>query len=224
MPEEQHILLGTIEFLHSMQTLKDYSGIHSGSCLVMGTGPSLNTLLETGIQDNLTTIGVNNIGGSFHPDYVVVADPIGSFQKRKLEMMKDYKMPFFTPSPEGWDNVFKSPLVSYRFAGYDIESDFGSVYGSDFVNVGHTSVFCALVIASYLGFERIGLIGCDITACGHSYDTEDNHRHELSRILNRINKEFVSLNRAFRQNGIEVFNLSDISAVTAFPKIPINEF
>ena len=208
-----------------MQTLSQYisdNHVDGGRCMVLGLAPSLNDYLALN-DHSLFEIGVNNIKSVYVPDVVLVCDPIGSFQKHKLANMDYGETPFVTPHPKDWGQYCKN-IVSYQFAGYDIESDFGTNYGSDFINVGHTSIYCALVLAAYLGYTQIGLTGCDITATGHCYDTKDNHRHELSRILNTINREFTNMNRVFRQNGIEVFNLSDISAVTAFPKIPINEF
>ncbi len=205
-----------------MDTLKDYSGKHEGKCFVLGTGPSLNDFLSYEGKEGITTIGVNNIGQSgFVPDYVVVVDPIGSFQNFKKENMH-YSVPFFTPSPEGWDKVVKGPIVNYNFAGYNL-SNFGEIFGSDYMNIGHTSTFCAVIAAAYLGFTEIGMIGVDMTR-GHAYDKDDTKLHPLNRILDTVNGEFLKLNRVLRENGIEVFNLSEKSLITAFPKKSIKSF
>lgn len=205
-----------------IKELKDFCNTQSGSCIVCGTAPSLLNFIEVKDSCKFPTIGVNNIGGTFYPDYVVVVDPIGSFQNYKLDMMRNYTMPFFTPHTEGWESIFKSDLVKFNFAGYDL-GNFEKVFCTNDVNVGHTSVYCALIIASYLGFRRIGLIGCDIMTCGHSYE-QNNKKHPLSRIFNTIDKEFNNLNKAFHSKGVNVYNLSKESAITAFPKMNLKKF
>lgn len=211
-------------FIKLMNTLSQYisnNHVDGGRCMVLGLAPSLNDYLALN-DHHLFEIGVNNIKSVYVPDTVLVVDPIGSFQKHKLANMDYGQTPFVTPHPKDWGKYCKN-IVSYEFAGYDIESDFGTNYGSDFINVGHTSTFCALILASYLGYTEIGMIGVDMTR-GHCYDKEDTKLHPLNRILNKVNEEFLKLNRVFRENGIEVFNLSSQSLVTAFPKKSIESF
>ncbi len=72
-----------------------------------------------------------------------------------------------------------------------------------------------------MGAKRIGLIGVDFT---------DNHffaksgKHPLAPQFETINEQYTKLAEAAEANGIEIFNLSKVSRLTAFPKISIDEF
>lgn len=191
--------------------------VNGGRCLVLGLAPSLNEYLSLN-DHRLFEIGVNNIKSVYTPDAVLVCDPASSFNGKAM----DYgDTPFFTPHPEQWPKCRN--IISYGFGGYNL-LNFDSNFGGDLINTGHTSVYCALILAAYLGYDKLGLVGCDITSPGHCYDTEDKKPHELSFMLGKINKEFGELDSALRQKGIKIYNLSDISAVTAFSKISIKDF
>lgn len=191
--------------------------VNGGRCLVLGLAPSLNEYLSLN-DHRLFEIGVNNIKSVYTPDAVLVCDPASSFKGKSM----DYgETPFFTPHPEQWPQC--SNIISYSFGGYNL-LNFDLNLGRNMINTGHTSVYCALILASYLGYDKIGLLGVDITSPGHIYDTEDKKPHELSLILGKVNKEFSELYAALLQKGIKIYNLSDISAVTAFPKIKIKDF
>ncbi len=60
-----------------MKTLADFHGIHQGSTIVVcGCGESLNDFSE---PQRFITIGVNDVGRKFHPNYLVVVNPREQF-------------------------------------------------------------------------------------------------------------------------------------------------
>src|SRR6476660_6749716 len=61
----------------SMKTLADFHNIHAGSMIVVcGCGESLNELTE---PERFITIGVNDVGRRFTPNYLVVVNPRNQF-------------------------------------------------------------------------------------------------------------------------------------------------
>lgn len=192
-------------------------------CIVCGTGPSLNMLP---VEVKFHTIGVNDIFHSRKVDECLVVDPTRSFTK-KMQWMNAIDCPFYCNNKNEWTPFVHSEITQFSFGKYFMEGykenrDSWLNGGPKYLNIGHTSVFAALMLASYY-YDEIGLIGCDINACGHAWQN-DGHKHKLSLILPSIQKDFQFANKVLRENGVTVWNLSPISAVTAFPKKDLNEF
>jgi hypothetical protein len=60
-----------------MNTLASFSNVHAGgTILVCGCGQSLNQLER---PEEFITIGVNDVGRKFQPDYLVVVNPPHQF-------------------------------------------------------------------------------------------------------------------------------------------------
>ena len=72
-----------------------------------------------------------------------------------------------------------------------------------------------------MGAKRIGLIGVDFT--DHHFFAKSG-KHPLAPQFETINEQYRKLADAAKANGVEIFNLSAISRLTAFPKISIDEF
>lgn len=186
---------------------------HGETIIVCGCGESLN-LLDT--PDRYITIGVNDIGRRFHPNYLVVVNPRNQFKADRFHHVASTKAQYvFTQLPNL--GIPNSNIVRFRL---------GKNGGTDFTDpqVLHytkNSPYVALCLAVHMGARRIGLIGVDFT---------DNHffantgTHPLARNLAAIDAEYRRLVEALRARGVEVFNLSPISRLTSIPKMPLNEF
>ena len=83
------------------------------------------------------------------------------------------------------------------------------------------SPYVALCLAAYMGARRIGLIGVDFTA-NHFFAATGTH--PLTTQLPVIDEQYRRLGEALRTRGIEVFNVSPTSRLTAFLKISLDEF
>jgi SAM-dependent methyltransferase len=162
------------------------------------------------------TIGVNDIGRRFHPDYLVVVNPAGQFAADRLEHVSTSQARFvFTQ----YADLPVPPERTVRFK-------LGTYNGTDFsrpdiLHYTQNSPYVAMCLATHMGAKRIGLIGVDFT---------DNHffgptgQHPLTRRLAQIDYEYKKLGAACERLGIEVFNLSPISRLTAFPRMTIEAF
>jgi hypothetical protein len=83
------------------------------------------------------------------------------------------------------------------------------------------SPYVAACLALHMGARRIGFIGVDFT--DHHFFAQTG-RHSLAREVNQINNEYAALAETCRRMGVEVFNLSPHSRVTAFPRMSPEEF
>jgi hypothetical protein len=193
----------------TFSTLASFKDIHQGETIIVcGCGESLN---QFEYPEQFVTIGVNDIGRRFHPDYLVVVNPRNQFSGDRLHYLV-------------------SSQARYLFSQYDdlqipypqlIKFQLGTRGGTDFnnPNVLHytqNSPYIALCLAIHMGAKRIGLIGVDFT---------DNHffgktgTHPLVARLGQINQEYAALLQTCRNKDIEVVNLSPISRLIALPKV-----
>ena len=162
------------------------------------------------------TIGVNDVGRRFHPDYLVVVNPPGQFAPDRLEHIKGTRARFV------FTQYVDLPVPQNRTVRFTL----GSYNGTDFsrpdvLHYTQNSPYVAMCLAVHMGAKRIGLIGVDFT---------DNHffaktgRHPLASRLVQIDREYSKLVETCRTLGIEVFNLSSSSRLTTLRRSSLAEF
>lgn len=194
-------------------TLSAYRGRHAGETVVVcGCGSSLVTLSH---PQRFVTIGVNDVGRLFQPDYLVVVNPRQQFQAERFRHVEESRArALFTQLDLG---VRHPNIVRFQL---------GRRAGTDFSNPNvlhytNNSPYVALCLALHMGARRIGLIGVDFT--DHHFFAHTN-KHPLEAQLPQIDREYRQLYEACARQGIEIFNLSAASRLTAFPKLPLAEF
>lgn len=180
--------------------------------LVCGCGQSLNEIER---PERFITIGVNDVGRNFHPNYLVVVNPPQQFARDRFGYVESSQSEFvFTQLELGLkrDNVVRFSL--------------GTQGGIEFTNLDQlnytqNSPYVALCLAVHMGAKRIGLIGVDFTE-HHFFGSTG--VHSLSSQLPVIDRQYRRLNEALKSRGVEVFNLSKSSRLSAFPKLAIDDF
>ena len=190
-----------------------FRNYHLGeTMLVCGCGSSLPTIVA---PERFATIGVNDVGRLFQPDYLVVINPRAQFSGDRFKYVEFSEAEaIFTQLDLG---ISHPNVVRFRLGcrgGTDL---------SDANTLPYTrnSPYVAFCLALHMGAKRIGLIGIDFT---------DHHffaitgRHSLAGEINQINNEYAALAHTCRELGVEVFNLSPDSRLTAFPKISPEQF
>jgi len=196
-----------------MNTLADFQNIHQGSTIVVcGCGESLNDLTE---PDRFITIGVNDVGRRFHPNYLVVVNPRDQFSGERFSYVESSEAEYLLSQLDL--GLARKNVVTFNL---------GTNGGTDLseANVLHytqNSPYVALCLAVYTGASRIGLIGVDFT--DHHFFAPTG-RHPLESQLSTIDQQYRSLYEAIRSRGVEVFNLSEASRLTAFPKMSLADF
>lgn len=197
-----------------MRTLASFKDIHRDARIVVcGCGVSLNSLER---PDRFITIGVNDVGRRFQPNYLVVVDPEPRFKGDRFHYVETSRAEYlFTQLPEL--GVAHPNIVLFRLGQKD---------GTDLSdpNVLHYSVitpYVAVCLAAHMGASRIGLIGVDFT--DHHF-FGDTGRHEWAPHVATIDEQFHRLGSALLKHGIRIFNLSRPSRLTAFAKVSADEF
>src|SRR5437660_3185847 len=188
-----------------MRTLASFSNVHLGeTILVCGCGQSLNELEQ---PERFITIGVNDIGRRFHPDYLVVVNPPNPFSGDRFRYVENSAANFLFTQLDlslSRENVVKFSLGTN-----------GGTDGSD-PNVLHytqNSPYVALCLAAHMGAAQIGLIGVDFTE-DHFFGPTG--VHPLSPQLAAIDRQYAALGRALQGRGVTVVNLGRTSRLTAF--------
>lgn len=196
-----------------MRKLETFDRINENRTIIIcGCGESLNDLTN---PERFITIGVNDVGRKFQPDYLVVVNPKNQFSGDRFKFVEDSKAEYiFTQL----DLKIKNPNVVKFNLGTFNGTDFS---GSNVLHYTNNSPYIALHLAILMGAKRIGLIGVDFT---------DNHffgrtgKHPLAPQFETIDEQYKKMANAAEVNGIEIFNLSKISRLTAFPKMSVGEF
>lgn len=196
-----------------MNTLENFQKVHrNASIVVCGCGASLNDLAR---PERFITIGVNDVGRKFEPNYLVVVNPKNQFSDDRFKFVENSKASYlFTQLELG---VEHKNVVKFRLGAFG-GTDFGS---ENVLHYTNNSPYIAVCLAILMGVKRVGLIGVDFT---------DNHffaptgAHPLAAQFAAIDEQYRRLARAANARGVEIFNLSAVSRLTAFPKISADAF
>jgi hypothetical protein len=194
-------------------SLADYRGLHAGMAFVVcGCGSSLALMRR---PERFVTIGVNDVGRLFTPNYLVVLNPRNQFRGDRFHHVETSKAEVvFSHLNLG---ISHPRQVRFRLGQR------GGVEPSD-PNVLHytrNSPYVAMVLAAHMGARRIGLLGVDFTPNHFFASTGE---HGLSRDVVRIDDEYGRLAASCVARGIEVCNLSPDSRLTSLPKMSLDDF
>lgn len=192
---------------------REYRGLHAGEhILVCGCGSSLSRIVA---PERLVTIGVNDVGRLFDPDYLVVLNPPSQFSRDRFQYIaRSRAHAIFSQLDLGIDHPNLVRLKLGRKGGTDLSDP-------NLLPYTRNSPYPAICLAVHMGAHRVGVMGVDFT---------DNHffaktgPHSLANECAQIDREYQQLYASCLRHGVEVFNLSEESRLTAFPKMSQQEF
>src|SRR5260370_30598455 len=196
-----------------MRTLATFANAHAGETLVVcGCGQSLN---EFDQPKRFTTIGVNDIGRRFHPNYLVVVKPRDQFSGDRFSYVESSAAEILCTQLDlglSRENIIRFSVGTH--GGTDCSNP-------EVLHYTQNSPYVALCLAVHMGAKRIGLIGVDFTE--HHFFAQTG-THSLAPQLQIIDEEYKRLYEAIKARGVEVFNLRRHSTLTAFPKKSLDDF
>ena len=193
--------------------LSEYRGRHAGkTILVFGCGASAAKVV---VPEGCITIGVNDLGRLFDPDYLVVLNTRQQFHGDRFRFVEESRA----------SAVFSQLELGIQHP-QQVQFKLGKRGGTDLScpdTLPHTSnsPYVALCLAAYMGASRIGLVGVDFT--DHHFFAQTG-KHALNKKLAMIDREYEALYRSLTAAGVEIRNLSYESLLRAIPKVKPEEF
>ena len=193
--------------------------------IVCGLGPSMQENVgELSSITGSTTIGVNDIGCWFDPDYLLILDRPERFSVdrvatigRHLERHRSPTGVLFSPHAERWGEATgeKGRLRHIKTKKYNLHNPWPWHEMRNRQIIPHflTSPFAGIGLAEFFGANKIGLIGVDLL--------DDHH---MSKNVGRIDAELARMHRELFYRGVDLVNLSKISRLKALPISDLRSF
>jgi len=204
-----------------MQFSEFFKKYEGKDIIVLGCGSSVTDFVPK-IPEGVVTIGVNDIGDIFTPEFLLVVNSPNTFKPvSRVSTISNNKSKYFISHfPEKWIPLgIKNEIVNIKLGDRNF-SNLGKS-ATDIIDYSNNSPFMACICAYYLGAKRIGLIGVDFT--DNHFNNKDG-RHKLTGQLKEIDKKFGILNKKLSKLGCEIYNLSPESLLQSLPKMDQDEF
>lgn len=248
-----------------------FKNIHKGErCFIIGNGPSINEInfarLEKEITFTVNQLPRNDRFPDLHTNYHLWSDE--RFFQLDKDNLSDMELLGVMKQVRTDDN---SPTVFYKTSARDMILQYGLneclniEYFMDgpFCNelsdveypitralpVFSTCIHYAIVIAIYMGFEEIYLLGCDCTGIinilssrmeksynfEYAYSISNNERTRMGRVskMTKISDEFFwygNLLKVYgvlyeyaKKHGCYLYNATSHSAIDNIPKVNLDE-
>lgn len=177
--------------------------------MVCGCGPSLAGFAPSAGQ---LTIGVNDVGRLFDPDYLVVVNPRSQFKPERWRAIETSgARALFTQLDLG---PVRPPVVRFRLGRFGGTDEPAST-ALPALHYTQNSPYVAVCLAAWMGATPIGLLGVDFTD-DHFFGPTG--RHALAGRLREIDTQYGALALALQRRGVELVNLSPISRLAALPR------
>lgn len=214
----------------------DYQDQHAGeTCVIVGNGPSLRDVPLSFLKKR-PTFGTNRIylhAEGFLPTYYCAVNPLVIEQSLAEICAIPAQTAKFIAAPFAEQVPGSFPL---RSAG----SPLFSFAPSEYIYEGYTVTFVCLQLAFFMGFRTVLLVGVD-----HRFITngtpnaeavwegnDPNHFTESyfkdarwhNPDLERSAHAYVLAEKAFRENGRRVLNLTRDTALDVFTKEPLKKW
>lgn len=195
--------------------LKEYKNKYKGQrCFILGNGPSLLEHDLSLLKDELT-FGCNFIFRRFTPTFLCISDA-KKYEQNKEEMDRTPSIKFFSSPPcrNVAEDGYRIPL-EFRKKRLDNVKEFQK--NLEFTSWGRTVIIdLCLPIAYFMGFEKVYLIGCDLSDEGHFYDVRK-LRTEIDRGL--VQHSFKICKDIFEKDGRKIYYANKYGNIKVFEKV-----
>jgi hypothetical protein len=234
-----------------------FKDLHAGQrCFILGTGPSLKTLsggqierLKKEIVFGSNSLYKANISDSLTPSYYALFDNAywAEMQDTFLDIRKKYGQgkPVFLTDWRAKNVMTRMGIKSQSLFLYSKKYPVDSISCRLDKNmyVGHNVVNISILIAIYMGFKEIYLLGCDYSSFvaqenNHCYDDVDEvqsckasfrEQYKTSCNLGFYLKNYANITRIHyliagfaKKNGVKIINATPNSLLDAYPKKDIS--
>ena len=195
-------------FPNPVTELRSWRNWHKGEIIVVcGLGQSVEEFAP--YAKYFVTIGVNDIGRHFDPDYLLVVDAIGQFRRPRAKRADRDRYIVQTKAAAVFTQLGMGPLGFEPKRKVRISLARQTPPKIDHPNTlpcTNNTPYIALALAAYMGAERIGVVGVDLV--GHSFEKQ----------ASAISTDFMKLRTVIEAAGTKIVNLSRISLVKTLPQ------
>ena len=199
-------------------------------CFIVGAAPSIKLLDLSKLNQEYTFVcnksfelkkmGLNK--GCFY----VIGDRNGyeEFGDKITSDIADY---FFISTKIPWDKNFKNEYF-FKISNAEIYKGYIHADLTKTLPLAHTIVATSILIAKYLGFSEIIVIGVDMDYSGatHCYSSSkgENERkpNEDMQLINL--KTFEVISKYLQKNGIKIYNASPKGRLNCMERKKYNDF
>ncbi|MDF1823578.1 MAG: DUF115 domain-containing protein [Verrucomicrobiales bacterium] len=229
------------ESWRSRSRLKREKGSRSGRALILCNGPSLNEVDFEALENSgVFTIGLNKINllferSSFRPDMIVAVN--GHVIKQNAKFFRETDIPLYLSS-RGQRDIGSREHVTYLH--HSAQQKFACDCSWS-IPMGYTVTYVAMQLAYHLGFEEIGLVGCDHNFASKGRpneavkagDSDPNHfdpRYFSQGVTWQLpdligSEHYYNLARlAWEENGRRIVNCTAGGKLEIFPRETMEEF
>lgn len=205
-----------LPYLQPTLRLRDFRNIHPREAVIVcGCGISAADFAR---PSSVRTIGVNDFGRKFDPDYLLVIDARRSFPQDRYTHIQNSRARFvFSDHPHRlrYSRLVRFPMR--RSPQPNLENP-DALY---FVDKPVTSPYIGVALAAQMGSPLIGMIGVDFDQ--HHFFAPSGP-HTLTRHLDGIERRFALLTAELSRHGVQLFNLSPHSRLQSVPKMAASDF
>jgi hypothetical protein len=225
-----------------------YKGVHKGDrCFILGTGPSLNLLsleerekLKTEVLFGVNSYHRSDIASTLVPTYYALLDE--RYRQDMSRFFAEVQMKFADAPPTFVADYRSKNIIEELKLGKQPIYIYAKKYPTDIMSddvsknmyVTMNVVSSCILVAAYMGFKEIYLLGCDYNAfcsaggLGHCYDDKKYPnviQYDLAFFLKYywITTEFHYLIAQFaKKKEIKVVNLTPGSLLDAYPRAAVS--
>jgi hypothetical protein len=196
--------------------LRSFKNVHRDEAMIVcGCGQSAAVFdRPVGVR----TIGVNDFGRKFDPDYLLVIDAPDKFPPDRYRYIVNSGARYIF-SDQSY-RPQRSKLVRFQIRR-STEPNLDDPDALYYIDQPVTSPFMAVCLAAHMGASWIGMIGVDFS--DHRF-FDQSGPHILVQYLDGIDRRFQLLNDSLRRRGVALYNLSLESRLRSVPKLPLEEF
>lgn len=211
-------------------------------CFIVATGPSL-TLDDVNNLQNELTFGLNSIfkyydKTDWRPDYYIMADLEQLRQQNALFFEDKAKICSFTDSfmRTKFNNSSNLVYLYYNrlmhglhtFFDYDFKISYNPIFA---IYDYYTVTNLAILLAVYMGFKEIYLIGVDCNYMGqltHAEGLEEEDSAMNSDDMKiytaySMKKGYEYINKKLSKKGIKIYNATRGGALEVFPRVNLDD-
>lgn len=205
-----------------MKRFKVFKDKYAGKkALIIGCGNSANQIKGKDLSD-LLTIGVNDVGLIYWPNFLLVVDYPNKFEGKRLKLVREAESDYVATQIRDWKIKDSNKKVMFELGGKNLKFLDKDKYPNT-LDYSNNSPYVGVIMAYKMGCTKIGMIGVDFTP-NHFYKDDGDHILIEKKKEKVIKRDYKILYKELSKKKIKIYNLSKDSIIDTIPKLTIDDF